>query len=95
VQAAVSWVKDFVRWYNEVHRHSAIRYVTPAERHKGEDEPLLAFRKNVYEKAKCRNPERWSGNSRNWEPIKEVCLNPENSGSKKRKEGRSPKKVAC
>ena len=27
----------FIRWYNNEHRHSAIRYVTPAHRHEGKD----------------------------------------------------------
>ncbi|WP_169465840.1 hypothetical protein [Massilia polaris] len=29
------WVGTFVRWYNEEHRHSAIKFVTPAQRHAG------------------------------------------------------------
>ena len=34
-------------------------------------------RKEVYEEAKQKNPERWaSGKTRNWEPIQEVALNP-------------------
>jgi len=35
IEEARRWVEAFVRWYNTVHRHSAIRYVTPAERHTG------------------------------------------------------------
>jgi hypothetical protein len=53
--------------------------VTPAERHRGDDEAILAKRQTVYEAAKRRNPERWSGKTRNWEPAGEVWLNPENS----------------
>ena len=30
--------------YNHEHRHSGIRYVTPAQRHAGEDRPLLLIR---------------------------------------------------
>jgi len=30
----------------------------------------------VYEKAKAKNPNRWSGDTRNWSFIKEVHLNP-------------------
>ena len=29
------WVTDLVRLYNNVHRHSAIRFVTPSQRHAG------------------------------------------------------------
>ena len=64
-------------WYNTEHHHSSIRYVTPDERHNGEDEAILASRQRLYEKAKQKHPERWSGKTRNWKPIKEVYLNPE------------------
>jgi hypothetical protein len=65
-----------VQWYNEEHRHSGICYVTPGQRHRGEDVTILADRKRLYEAAKEAHPERWSGNTRNWEPVSEVWLNP-------------------
>jgi len=70
------WVRDFVNWYNHDHRHSAIRYVTPTDRHKCHDKQLLVARREVYEAAKERHPERWSGKTRNWDYIAEVWLNP-------------------
>ena len=76
---ARNWVHGFVQWYNEEHRHSAIQFVTPAERHRGEEQAILAKRKDLYEAAKERNPQRWSGDTRNWEPVGEAWLNPENS----------------
>jgi hypothetical protein len=66
------------RWYNNAHRHSSIRYVTPVERHLGFDRQILEQRKAVYEAAKQKHPERWTGNTRNWSPIETVWLNPEN-----------------
>lgn len=72
-----AWVETFVGWYNEEHRHSGIRYVTPGQRHRGEDRGLLAQRKSVYEAAKMQNPYRWSGATRNWSRQDEVWLNPE------------------
>jgi transposase InsO family protein len=77
--AARQWVHGFVQWYNEQHRHSGIQFVTPAERHRGEDHTLLAKRKDIYEAAKQLNPQRWSRDTRNWTPAAEVWLNPENS----------------
>ncbi len=74
---ARSWVQGFVNWYNEEHLHSEIKFVTPGQRHRGEDMEILAYRKVIYQAAKLRNPSRWSGDIRNWEPIKEVYLNPE------------------
>lgn len=29
-------------WYNDEHRHSGIRYVTPGQRHCGQDQAILA-----------------------------------------------------
>ena len=71
------WVQRFVDWYNQVHLHSAINFVTPEQRHKGLDVKILANRKQVYKLAKSKYPERWSGNIRNWEPVGDVYLNPE------------------
>ena len=73
---ARTWAAAFVRWYNHEHRHSGIRYVTPAQRHAGEDRPLLAARHALYQQARAANPRRWSGQTRNWAPIGAVTLNP-------------------
>jgi len=34
-------------WYNDEHRDSAIRYVTPSERHTGKDRDVLLRRDGV------------------------------------------------
>ncbi len=78
--AARQWVGAFVHWYNEEHRHSAIRFVTPAQRHAGQDIALLTTRNSVYEAAKLRRPERWSGQTRSWKPVLVVHLNPDKAG---------------
>lgn len=75
------WVKGFVGWYNNEHLHSGIKFVTPAQRHAGDDITILINRKSVYQKAKLTHPERWSGKTRNWDYINEVNLNPEKSKS--------------
>jgi transposase InsO family protein len=75
LKEAKAWMLAFVRWYNTEHRHSGIQFVTPVSRHTGEAEQILMKRKEVYEEAKRRNPSRWSGTTRNWEPIGEVRLN--------------------
>jgi transposase InsO family protein len=76
------WIEDFVSWYNNSHCHSGIQFVCPAQRHENKDTEILAKRHEVYQMAKAKNPERWSGNTRNWTPIKEVALNP-NKAEKK------------
>jgi putative transposase len=77
LERAREWVAVFVSWYNNEHRHSRIKFVTPAQRHRGEDKAILQKRVNVYELAKARNPWRWSGNARNWSLEGAVTLNPE------------------
>lgn len=71
------WERDFVRWYNFEHRHSGIRYVTPAQRHAFEDRAVLAARHQTYLQARERNPARWSRGTRDWTPVGAVTLNPE------------------
>ena len=77
LEAARSWATAFVRWYNHDHAHSGIRYVSPAQRHAGEDVALLAARHALYQQAKATHPRRWSGPTRNCAPITVVTLNPE------------------
>lgn len=82
LSAARLWAAAFVRWYNEDHLHSAIRFVTPSDRHSGKDIAILKNRERVYQNARSRHPERWSGNSRNWTPIAAVYLNPSDTPAK-------------
>ena len=82
LDAARRWVRNFIAWYNHEHRHSRIRFVTPAQRHRGEDYTLLTKRHDLYEAAKARNPTRWSGRTRNWTPVGAVDLNPQRQDKK-------------
>jgi transposase InsO family protein len=77
LDAARTWATSFVRWYNHDHRHSGIRYVSPAQRHAGDDHSILAARHALYTRARALNPARWSRSTRNWSPIGPVTLNPE------------------
>jgi len=71
------WAATFVHWYNVEHRHSGIRYVSPQQRHAGQDKAILAARHAVYLQARQRQPARWSGATRDWSHIGAVTLNPE------------------
>ena len=46
----------FAHWYNDEHHHSALRFVTPAQRHRGEDSDLLARRHTLYQSARAKHP---------------------------------------
>jgi len=76
------WVAGFVHWYNNVHRHSALKFVTPSQRHRCEDQTILAARHQLYKQAKAVRPERWARNTRNWQPEKTVFLNHNRSHKK-------------
>ena len=78
IEEARDWVEAFMAWYNNEHRHSAINFVTPVQRHQGEDIEILRKRARVYEDAKANTPARWSGGIRNWSPAGPVALNPIN-----------------
>ena len=75
IEQARQWVLGFQHWYNEIHHHSALKFVTPNQRHKGEDLGILAARKALYEAARKQRPERWRSSIRNWEPTQVVFLN--------------------
>lgn len=93
--AARQWVGMFVQWYNHEHRHSAIRFVTPAQRHEGIDVSLLEKRATVYEAAKQQRPERWSGATRNWQPVLVMHLNPDQHIKDEQKKGDLEHKIAA
>jgi len=76
LEEARAWVEQFVSWYNTEHRHSAIGFVTPEQRHTGEDVAIATRRQQVYERARSRNPKRWSRGTRNWQAPRQVRLNP-------------------
>ena len=77
LEQANTWANTLVSWYNHDHRHSAIQFVTPNERHTKQDQEILARRKKVYQVAKDLNPQRWSKKIRDWDYITKVHLNPE------------------
>jgi len=79
------WAEQFVSWYNHEHLHSALKFVTPHQRHTGKDEAMRIKRDAVYQMAKLKNPERWSGKTRNWTVDQVATLNPNKKNKKLRK----------
>ena len=77
IAAARTWATTLIEWYNHEHRHSAIRFVTPAQRHGGLDTAILERRSALYVTARAKNPRRWTRTTRNWQRIDVVYLNPE------------------
>jgi transposase InsO family protein len=81
LEAARLWVDQFFDWYNNQHLHSGIKFVTPSQRHAGQDREILERRREVYEAARARNPQRWSGKTRDWSRVEVVRLNPAHASS--------------
>jgi len=77
IAQARKWAIGLVDWYNQEHRHSGIKFVTPEQRHLGQDVELLQKRDALYALARQKNPKRWSGHTRNWSRVNEVPLNPD------------------
>jgi putative transposase len=76
LDATGAWFKEFVALYSNEHCHSQIKFVTPAQRHNGEDKLIIKKREATYQVAKAKKPNRWSGQTRNWDHIQAVELNP-------------------
>lgn len=76
IEAAIVWMQKFVNWYNTEHLHSGINFVTPESKHLGDDIEILENRNEIYKAAKVKNPNRWSGKTRNWDAVTAVKLNP-------------------
>ncbi len=64
LESARKWAMRFVNWYNVEHQHSEINFVTPDQCHTGVYIDILKKRKELYEKARLRNPERWTRSTR-------------------------------
>uniref|UniRef100_UPI0016462A51 DDE-type integrase/transposase/recombinase n=1 Tax=Sporosarcina sp. BP05 TaxID=2758726 RepID=UPI0016462A51 len=76
IENARSWTDRFVHWHTHEHQHSGINFVTPEQRHTGAYIEVLKNRHEIYQLAKQKHPERWSGSTRNWNPHESVALNP-------------------
>lgn len=76
LEATNDWVKKFVHWYNNVHLHSGIKFVTPNDRHMGKDKNIMAKIHELYLKIRKKMPHRFNGKIKNWDMITEVKLNP-------------------
>ena len=81
LEQARAWVMRFVAWYNTEHRHSGLNFVTPQQRHTAQAKDIMKQRIEVYEQARARNPQRWSGAIRNWSLPASVWLNPEKAAN--------------
>lgn len=67
----------FFTWYNTIHRHSGIAYMTPHSVHYGQADAMLVTRQIALDAAFHRNPNRFKGkNPRPLAPPDAVWINP-------------------
>jgi putative transposase len=59
MQDARAWCRRFFVWYNDIHRHSGIGWLAPADVHHGRAGGILARRAAVLQAASLRHPERF------------------------------------
>lgn len=83
LEEARQWMADFVNWYNTMHRHSGIGYITPEQRASGKEAEILKLRNDVIQNAYKNNPHRWSSAPKIWKINPTVTLN--KMGEKKEK----------
>lgn len=61
--------------YNDEFRHSGIQFISPVERHFGEEVKILNERNRLIEKFHNKNKHRYSGEPKHFKPILEVRIN--------------------
>jgi len=69
--------RAFFTWYNTIHRHSGIAYMTPHSVHHGQAGTMLATRQSALDDAFLKNPNRFKGkNPRPGALPRAVWINP-------------------
>ena len=76
IGSARAWMADFVNFYNTERLHSAIGYVTPHQRRRGEDHAIFAVRNQALSIAFELRPERWVRGPKYYAHQSTVVLNP-------------------
>lgn len=70
-----TYFKKYFVDYNEEFRHSGIQFLSPSERHYGQEQKILDERNRLIEKFYQENAHRYSKSPKYFEPIKEVKIN--------------------
>lgn len=60
ISHARAWCRRFVHWYNEIHYHSAIGYLRPADLHHGRHAAIVEHRQVTLDAAAAAHPERFT-----------------------------------
>jgi putative transposase len=74
IQSASEYCESFFRWYNHVHFHSALDYVTPQSVHEGSHLAIYAKRNALLAENRMAHPSRHGGKAKNYAMETEVRL---------------------
>lgn len=76
IASARKWFADFIDFYNTKHLHSGIGYVTPFQKHSGQDIAIFEKRQKTLNKAAKLHPNRFVNGPRKMTPNeRSVTLN--------------------
>lgn len=75
IEEGKMYFKKYFNEYNYSCRHSGIQFLTPAERHYGEEEKILNLRNRTITHFYKQNSHRYPGKHKVFSPIKEVGIN--------------------
>ncbi len=78
---ARQWVAEYYDWYNHVHRHSSICFITPQQCYEGKGETIMQHRNQIIEEffqehSKQRSLNEATGKIIHWEMPKQVEVMP-------------------
>ena len=77
IQDAKAFCRDFFHWYNNVHYHSGLNWLTPATVHDGRTDRIVRRRQLALDRARQRHPERFVNARRKIAgPPDKVWINP-------------------
>jgi putative transposase len=77
IQDAKAFCRDFFDWYNNVHYHSGLNWLTPATVHYGRADDVVQRRQLALDRARREHPERFVNARRTIAgPPEEVWINP-------------------
>ena len=77
IQDAKTFCRGFFHWYNNVHYHSGLNWLTPATVHDGCTDRIVLRRQQALDRARQRHPERFVNAPRKIAgPPEKVWINP-------------------
>ncbi len=76
IEQAEKFCREFFIWYNQLHYHSGILWLTPQSVHYGQADEILKQRHQVLLNAYQENPMRFNNRMPTHKELKPVFINP-------------------